>query len=79
MLENYTQGTGNRGGDYGRTCTWGTQNTFHDTGSHPPSYSMGTGGSFPRGKAAEEWTFHLHLVPKLRICAAVPEARDTSS
>jgi hypothetical protein len=36
------------------------------SGAHPPSYPMGTRGSFPGGKAG--WglklTIHLHLVPR---------------
>jgi hypothetical protein len=26
------------------------------SGAHPASYPIGTGGSFPRGKAAGEWS-----------------------
>jgi hypothetical protein len=36
--------------------------------THPASYPMGTGGSFPRNKATGvELTTHLHLVPRSRI------------
>jgi len=29
------------------------------TGAHPPSYPMGTMGSFPRGKAIGAWSWQL--------------------
>jgi hypothetical protein len=37
-----------------------------DSGAHPTSYSMGTGGSFPGGKVVKLIT-HLHLLLRSRI------------
>jgi len=35
------------------------------SGAHPASYTIGTRGSFPGGKAAGAWSWpHLHLVPR---------------
>jgi hypothetical protein len=37
-------------------------------------WSMGKGGYFPRSKAARAWgwPFNLHLLPRLRMCGAIP-------
>jgi hypothetical protein len=47
----------------------------------PPNLSMGTGGSFPRGKAAEEWslTIHLQLVLRSKKCGSLHPLPHTSS
>jgi hypothetical protein len=38
------------------------------SGAHPAFYPNGTGGPFPRGKAAGVWSWpHLQLVPTLRM------------
>jgi hypothetical protein len=45
------------------------------TGSraHPTSYTMGTGSSYPRGKADGAWSWpHLHLVPRLWRLRVIP-------
>jgi hypothetical protein len=45
-----------------------------DSGVHPTSYPVGTGGSFPGGKAvgARSWpTTHLQLVPRSRKCGSI--------
>jgi hypothetical protein len=43
------------------------------SGAHPASYTVGTGGSFSGSKAARsvELTTHLHLVQRLRIGGAI--------
>jgi hypothetical protein len=48
-------------------------------GAHPASYLIGTGGFF-WGKInwGMKLTTHLHLVPRLRICGAVPPLLHTS-
>jgi hypothetical protein len=35
------------------------QRVQNGSGAHPDSYPMGTGGSFPEGKAAEAWDWPL--------------------
>jgi hypothetical protein len=41
------------------------------SGAHPASYPMGTGTSFPGGKADEGWSWpHLQLVPRSRKCGS---------
>jgi hypothetical protein len=44
------------------------------SGAHPASYRIGIRGSFPGGKAAMAWSSPLtsHLVPRSRMCGAIP-------
>jgi hypothetical protein len=44
------------------------------SGAYSASYSMGTRGSFAGSKAAGDvkLTTHLHLVPRSRMCGAIP-------
>jgi hypothetical protein len=45
----------------GNSSLWHSVQTGSE--AHPASYPMGTGGSFPGGKAARAWSWpHLHLV-----------------
>jgi hypothetical protein len=43
------------------------------SGAHPASCTVGTGGSFPRGKATGglKLTTHLQLVPRSRKCGSI--------
>jgi hypothetical protein len=42
------------------------QSVQTDSGAHPASYPISTGGSFPRGRAARDMklTIHLQLTPR---------------
>jgi len=50
-------------------------------GAHPASYSMNTGGFFPRDQAtgASDRQLHLQLVSNLRMSGATPPLNSTSS
>ena len=49
------------------------QNFQKVSGAHPASYSVNSGGSFARSKAAGvKLTIRLHLVPRLRMSGAMP-------
>jgi len=41
------------------------------SGAHRPSCLIGAGGFYHRSKSAREWSWHLHLVPRLRMCEAI--------
>jgi hypothetical protein len=49
------------------------------SGAHPVSYPVGTGGSFPGGKAAVTWSLPLPSNAEVKTGGGIPPFPDTSS